>query len=150
MSETQPQIEIRVDSSVRTPRWLKGIFVGGFIFLLILLVGLSLGIESYFDRGYKFFIDYEKFECEPFSTWPLDFQLFAILYHTREALIFPAILHLVYYAFFDVSWVNKRGAKVAMPLTLILLSILCSSCYVSFVINATIRTTMAFEQCAPW
>lgn len=112
-------------------------------------VGLSLGIDSYSDRGLEFAFEYEEFECEPFSTWPLYFQLFPILIRTREALWFPAFF-LILYAYFGVSRVDKKGVKVAVPLALILLSIQCSSCYVSYVIHDTIRTTMAFEHCAPW
>jgi hypothetical protein len=134
MSDTQAQLDTQNDSSIRPPRSFTGIFVGGLIFLFIMLLGLSLWIESYFDKGLEFVFEYEKFECQPFSTWPLNKKLFPILLHTREALIFPTIL-LILYAYFGVSRVDKRGVKVAVPLMLILLSILCSSCYVSLAIN---------------
>ncbi len=149
MSDSQPQSGTQEDSSIHPPCWFIGIIVGGLIFLLIMYIGLSLGIEYYFDKGLEFAYEYEKFECEPFSTWPLYFKLFPILLNTREALSFPAIF-LILYACFGVSRVDKRGVKVVVPLTLILLSILCSSCYVSNVIDDTIRTTMIFESCTPW
>jgi len=94
------------------------------------------------------FFEYHDIKCQPFSTWPIDFRLSAILQHIKESLVIPAVFFMLYALIGGLRVENSRR-KVVVPLILILLSIICSSCYVSWIINLEEQVKELFA-CSAW
>lgn len=126
MSDSQSQSDIQENSIVRTPHWVTGIIVGVLVILIIMFVDLSFRIDILKDIGCEYI-------RQPFSTWPHNLKISTILRPTKVALIIPVCL-LLLYVLFRGSLANTRKSKFSVPLILILISVICSSCYVSSMI----------------
>ncbi|MCK4692754.1 MAG: hypothetical protein KAT23_03935 [Anaerolineales bacterium] len=82
--------DIQENSSIRTPRWLKGVIIGVLVYLVIVgSVYLCYNIIK---------VDLPPFVanpsdpiCQPFSTWPINLKLYLLLEIVKLDLMLPAL-----------------------------------------------------------